>query len=335
MNKIKNQKEVINIVEKLKKKGKKIVIFNGAFDILHLGHIRSLIEAKSQGDILIILLNSDKSIRNYKGSNRPINSQKDRVEILAALGCVDFVTIFNESNYKKILNQIKPDIHCQGKDWDKDCLERKMVEKNGGKIHILKWNKDLSTTKFIDKILEIYSKPSLKAVFLDRDGTINLNKPEYLYRVKDFRFAPTVISALQKLSKTDYKIIILTNQSGIHRGYYKEEDLKKVHQWMLEEFKKKDIWIDKIYHCSHHPNDNCFCRKPKIGMVKKAVSDFNIDLTKSWMIGDDEKDIIMGRRANLRTILIGKKAKNNLKIQPHHSVKQLNEAIEIILNSNS
>jgi len=328
--KIKNQKEIIALVNKLKKQGKKIVTFNGSFDILHIGHIKSLQESKKQGNTLIILLNSDKSIRKYKGLGRPINSQKDRAKLLAALDCVDFITIFDEITPKKILGKIKPDILCQGRDWGKNCIEREIVEKNGGKIYILKWVKPVSTTKLIKKILDAYSQPEIKAVFLDRDGTININQPEYLYKIEDFKFTPKAVPALQKLSKTDYKIIILTNQSGIGRGYFKERDLRKIHQWMVGELKKKKIRIDKIYYCPHHPKNNCFCRKPKIGMLLEAVKDFGINLNKSWLIGDDERDVIMGREANIKTIKIGTKMPKELKLEPNYYIKNFLEVVKII-----
>jgi len=170
----------------------------------------------------------------------------------------------------------------------------------------------------------------IKTVFLDRDGTININEPEYLHKIKDFKFAPTAIPALQKLSKTDYKIIILTNQSGIGRGYFKEKDLKKLHQWMLTQMKKKGIRIDKIYYCPHHPKDNCPCRKPKIGMLLKAVEDFGISLNESWVIGDDERDIIMARNANVKSIKLGKKMPKKLKLEPNYYAKNLLEAVGII-----
>ena len=119
-NKITTLKKLIPIVQKLKKQNKKIVTYNGSFDVLHAGHIESIREAKRQGDILIILLNSDKSIKMYKGPLRPINTESDRSKIISALGDVDYVVIFDEINPKKILSEIKPDVHCNGSDWGKN-----------------------------------------------------------------------------------------------------------------------------------------------------------------------------------------------------------------------
>lgn len=328
--KIKNQKEIVALVNKLRKQSKKIVTINGSFDILHVGHIQFLQQAKNQGDVLIVLLNSDRSVKKYKGTERPINSQKNRAKILACLSSVDFITIFNEINPKEILDKIKPDIHCNGQDWGRNSIEREIVEKNGGKVHILKWTNGFSTTKLIRKILDVYSKPSSKAVFLDRDGTININQPEYVHKIKDFKFTPYAIPALQKLSKTGYKIIILTNQSGIGRGYFKEQDFKTLNQWMLKDLNRKNIKINKVYHCSHHPKDNCFCRKPKIGMIMQAVKDFGISLDNSWFIGDKKEDIIMGREANVKTIKIGERMSKNIKLEPNYYVENLLQAVKII-----
>ncbi len=326
--KIKTQKEIVKIAEAFRNKNKKIVTYNGSFDILHLGHIKSLEEAKAQGDILIVPLNSDKSVRAYKGPNHPIVYQKERSETLAALSCVDYGVIFDEINPKAILGKIKPDIHCHGKEWGKDCVEREVVEQNGGRIHILKQVQGLSTSGLIKKILNVYSKPEVRAVFLDRDGTINFNGPGYVHKIKDFKFIPGAVNALKKLSQTDYKIIIVTNQSGIGRGLFTTKDLKILHQWMLGRFKKEKIRIDKIYHCPHIAEDKCFCRKPKIGMLEKAVHDFGVNLSKSWIVGDSEKEVQMGKEANLRTIFLGKKSS----LKPHYRVKNLAEALKIIIS---
>src|SRR3989338_3215825 len=169
--KIKTQKEIIQICRRFKKRKKTVVTYNGSFDVLHLGHIKSLEEAKSQGDVLIVPLNSDKSVKNYKGPNHPIVSEKERAQTLAALSCVDYVVIFDEINPKEILNKIKPNIHCHGSDWGIDCVEKETVESNGGKIYILKIVPGLSTTGLVKKILNIYAKPEVRAIFLDRDGT--------------------------------------------------------------------------------------------------------------------------------------------------------------------
>ena len=285
--KLKSHKEIVQTAQKLKTQGEKIVTLSGSFDILHLGHIRALQEAKHQGDVLIVLLNSDKSIKSYKGPARPINSQKARIEVLSSVECIDYLVLFNEITPKKILAKIKPDIFCQGSDWGKDCIERGVVEKYGGNVYVLKWAGSFSTSTLIRNIIDIHSKPQDRAVFLDRDGTVNINRPKYLYRIEDFRFAPTAILALQKLSELDYKIIIVTNQSGIGRGYFKESDVSKLHNWLISELKRNGIRIDRVYYCPHLPRDSCSCRKPKIGMLLKAAKDFNLSLAKSWLIGDE------------------------------------------------
>lgn len=325
MNKLKSQEEIIAIVKSAKALGKKVVAFSGSFDLLHFGHILAIEEAKKQGDILTILLNSDLSIKSYKGPLRPIIPQEQRAKMLAAMFAVDFVVIFDEINPKALLADIKPDIYCNGSDWGENCIEREVVEKNGGKIYVLKWQDGFSTTELIEKIIKINNAPIIKAVFLDRDGTININEPEYTHRIENFKFISGVIEALQKLSQTDYKIIIITNQSGIARGFYTEQDYQKLTDWILETLKSKDIRIDGVYHCPHYLaiTGDCECRKPKPGMLLQAVKDFGVCLSKSWVVGDGDSDIMAGREVNAKTI----------KIRGEKMPKNLLEAVEIILSS--
>lgn len=331
MSKLKSQKELVKIVKKLKKQGKKIVAISGSFDLIHFGHIKALEEARKKGDVLIVLLNSDSSIRAYKGKNRPIFSQEKRVKVLSAIEYVSFITIFDEITPVKILEKIKPHIFFQSPEWGKNCVERAVVEKYGGKVYVGKFYPNFSTTNLIEKISNILKEPAVSAVFLDRDGVINVNEPEYVHRKEDFKFTEGAIHALKKLSKSNYKIIIVTNQSGIGRGYFTLKDFKKLNSWMLNELKKNNVRIDRVYYCPHKPEDECFCRKPKPGLILKAVKDFNINLSKSWLIGDDVKDIILGRSLNIKTIKIGKKMPKQLKLEPNYYAKNLLEAINIIL----
>lgn len=144
-----------NKVQFLRSKNKdlKIVATNGCFDILHTGHIKSLQKAKSLGDILIIGLNSDASVKKIKGEDRPINNEKDRAEILAALSCIDFVSIFHEDTAEKFLEIVKPDIYVKGGEYSVDILpETKIVKKYGGEIFLVPMIPDSSTTNLIKKI---------------------------------------------------------------------------------------------------------------------------------------------------------------------------------------
>ncbi|MDD3324700.1 MAG: D-glycero-beta-D-manno-heptose 1,7-bisphosphate 7-phosphatase [Sulfurospirillaceae bacterium] len=145
-----------------------------------------------------------------------------------------------------------------------------------------------------------------KAIFLDRDGVINVDK-SYVYKIEDFEFCDGVFEALSYFQKLGYLLIIATNQSGIARGYYGEEDFLILSQWMKREFLKRGIVISAIYHCPHMPEQNCECRKPKSGMFLQAIADFDIDVSHSWMIGDKQSDIDASMGAGVKNnILLGK-----------------------------
>lgn len=157
MSKIKTINELEDISEKLRNQNKKIVTTNGVFDIIHIGHIRYLKEAKKLGDILIVAINSDPSTKKIKGPKRPLNNENDRAEALAALECVDYITIFNEENPIKVLKQIKPNIHVKGGDYNMNqIIEKATVEENKGKVKLIPEVEGYSTTDFINKIIEVY-----------------------------------------------------------------------------------------------------------------------------------------------------------------------------------
>jgi len=131
-----------------------------------------------------------------------------------------------------------------------------------------------------------------KALFLDRDGVINVEK-DYLYKIEDFEFIDGIFELCRYFIEKDYLIFIVTNQSGIARGYYNEDDFHKLSLWLEDEFKKRDIHISKIYHCPHHPSisGSCSCRKPKAGMIFEAKKEYDIELRYSLLVGDKERDI--------------------------------------------
>lgn len=149
-----------------------------------------------------------------------------------------------------------------------------------------------------------------KAIFLDRDGTINVDKA-YLSKIEDFEYLPGVIEGLKLLQNAGYKLIIVTNQSGIARGYYTEEDFLKLNDWMIHDLKSKGIEVSKVYYCPHHPSGkiekyrvNCDCRKPNLGMYRQAIRDFDIDVSASYAIGDKIRDSYICASTDCRGFLI-------------------------------
>lgn len=150
-----------------------------------------------------------------------------------------------------------------------------------------------------------------KAVFLDRDGTVNIDK-DYLYKIEDFQFETGVTDTLKYVYDKGYKLIIISNQSGVARGYFAISDVEKLHDHIKKKAAEFGFEITGIYYCPHYTKGiikefsiDCGCRKPGIELIEKAVRDHNIDIKKSFMIGDKEADILAGKYAGLKTVLIG------------------------------
>ena len=145
---------------------------------------------------------------------------------------------------------------------------------------------------------------NIKVIFLDRDGVIN-KEIGYLHKIKDFSFINNVFETCNYFQSVGYNLIIITNQSGIARGYYKEEDFHQLNKWMLEQFTSNGIKILDIFFCPHSPNAGCNCRKPKPGLLLEANKKYGIDMKKSWMIGDKEVDVGAANSAGItNTILV-------------------------------
>ena len=147
------REDVRALIDVIHHSGKTVVTTNGCFDILHAGHVRYLEKTKSFADYLIVLLNSDKSIKSIKGPSRPINSENDRAEILSALRCVDYVVLFDEDSPRDLLDEMKPDVYTKGADYTMETLpEADIMKKNGTRVEFIEFLQDRSTTKTIEKM---------------------------------------------------------------------------------------------------------------------------------------------------------------------------------------
>ena len=165
-----------------------------------------------------------------------------------------------------------------------------------------------------------------KALFLDRDGVINVEK-DYLYKIEDFEFIDGIFDLVSHYYDLGYKVFVVTNQSGIARSFYTQSDFSKLTQWMMLEFLKKDIKIEKVYFCPHHPDisGECSCRKPKPGMILEAASVYDIDLEHSIMIGDKERDIEAGLNAGIKETYLFDNSKTIIDSKATKIVSKLDE----------
>lgn len=173
-----------------------------------------------------------------------------------------------------------------------------------------------------------------KAAFIDRDGVITEDLG-FVHKVEDLKFVKNAIEGLRLLK--DFKLFIVTNQSGIGRGYFKFEDFLQYNNRVVEELKKSGIKIEKTYVCPHAPDENCGCRKPKTKFLKEAEKEFNISLEKSFVIGDRKSDFEMGRNASCRTIHVltghGSNSKND--VNPDYFAEDLMDAAKWILKNDN
>ncbi len=176
---------------------------------------------------------------------------------------------------------------------------------------------------------------TIKTIFLDRDGVIN-KEVEYLFRISDFEFIEGIFDACLYFHHLGYKIIIISNQSGIARGYYNKNDYLKLTEWMLSQFNNNGIKILDTFYCPHYPEENCECRKPKPGMFIEAKDKYNIRMKDSWMIGDKETDIKAANLAGItNTILVRSghiidKSNSNSKSKSKFTIDSIKQSNEVI-----
>jgi len=186
-----------------------------------------------------------------------------------------------------------------------------------------------------------------KAIFLDRDGTINVEK-KYLYKIEDFEFLPGVVEALRKLQDAGFLLIIITNQSGIGRGFYTENDFKKLNNWMVSILKDQGVTINAVYYCPHFPGakikkycKDCECRKPRLGMYNQAIKDYDLDISKCYAVGDKIRDCAICEKTECRGFLIENNEQpdviekvNKGKIERIKYSANLKDASELIILNN-
>jgi rfaE bifunctional protein nucleotidyltransferase chain/domain len=307
--------------------GKTIVAVSGSFDILHPGHSNLLSEARAAGDVLIVLLNSDASVRAYKGPGRPLNDQQKRAAAVAALPGVDAVIIFDELVPLAALEKLKPDIVANGPEYGPGCIEQELVESWGGRILVTSARSGGNSTSERASLAGMAANP--RAILFDRDGTL-VEDPGYLSRPQDLVWRAGAMEALSRLAGAGYRLFIVTNQSGIGRGMFTVADMERVNRRIQDDMAAAGIALDGIYYCPHGPGEGCDCRKPATGLLLRAAREHGLDLSKSWLVGDKCSDIAAGRMANMRTALVYSGI--SCRPAPHLSAPDLGRAAELILS---
>lgn len=173
------------------------------------------------------------------------------------------------------------------------------------------------------------------AVFLDRDGTL-IEEADYLARAEDMKLFPFAAEAVRLLNENDFLVVLITNQSGVARGFFDENAVRAIHEKLIYDLAAQGAKLDAIYFCPHAPEDECECRKPKTQMIERANEDFAIDLQRSWTIGDKAIDVETGFNAKTKTALIltgyGIEERKKLNVEPDLIAANLLEAVEKIIN---
>jgi D-glycero-D-manno-heptose 1,7-bisphosphate phosphatase len=174
-----------------------------------------------------------------------------------------------------------------------------------------------------------------RAVFLDRDGTI-MEDCNYVGDVERVILIPSATAALKRLHDAGYRLFVITNQSGVGRGYFSREAVEQIHAHLNEHFAQSGVQFDRYYVCPHHPEDNCDCRKPKPKFLQEAAREFAVDLSRSFMIGDRPSDIQAGLNAGTKTVLVltgaGRDTLANNEVKPHHVADDIGKAADWILS---
>jgi rfaE bifunctional protein nucleotidyltransferase chain/domain len=285
----------------------------GSFDLMHPGHANYLYLARQRCDRLLVAVNSDASVRRYKSPLRPINSEQDRMYVVAALGSVDAVTILEEDRPLSLLLRWKPDLYIKGGDYQASSLRSaKAVEEYGGSAVVIASDFRTSTSAMIDRIAAIAAHrveerrdapPPKGLVLLDRDGTLIRDVP-FLNDPEKVDLLPGVGEGLAELQAAGFALAIVTNQQGIGLGYATRQEMIAVNQRLFRALAPFGVLISRVYYCPHTAADLCECRKPQTAMLKRAMAEFGVAPERTVLIGDTAVDVGAGKAAGCRTIQV-------------------------------
>jgi D-glycero-beta-D-manno-heptose 1-phosphate adenylyltransferase len=298
-------------------KGKKVGFTCGAFDILHVGHVEYLRAARAHCDCLLVAINSDKSIQTYKHPLRPLNRERHRMEVVAALEVVDAVTLMEETRPSALIRLLKPEIYIKGGDYSAENLRSKpLVESYGGKVVCIPVNTDISTSDILERaaLLDLHERAPHSAkrdlprlIFLDRDGTLIRDIP-FLHDASRVELLPGVLDGLRDLQRAGFTLVMITNQQGIGLGYYTETEFIQVNQALLRQLAPAGIKISRIYYCPHSLADDCECRKPGKLLLEKALRHFGAEPGRCYMIGDSPSDCQAATSVGCRSVLVAEES---------------------------
>lgn len=286
----------------------------GAFDLLHAGHVDYLEKAKSMCDRLVVAVNSDESVRQYKSRHRPIVGQDHRMRLVSALRYVDAVILMNETRPAKLISAFRPDLYIKGGDYREGELKSaEVVESYGGRCEIIPLEHDISSSQIVRRIEELsrYAEPGEPLIssgpiaFLDRDGTL-IEHVRFLRDPSRVKLLEGVGEGLRLLQEHGFRLVVLTNQQGIGLGYFDYDDFVSTNSAMLCQLAPYGVKISRFYYCPHSLADNCQCRKPGSKLVMRALEEFSAQPQGCFLIGDAESDILAADAAGCKGILVSK-----------------------------
>jgi D-glycero-D-manno-heptose 1,7-bisphosphate phosphatase len=315
--KLLSQEQVDEWMRRERAAGRRVGFTCGSFDILHAGHVQYLAKARAACDRLLVAVNSDESVGRYKNPLRPINPERERMYALAGLASVDAVTRLDDDRPLNLLLRWKPDFYIKGGDYQSSSLRSgQAVEEYGGSVLVIPSDFATSTSGMIARIEAIaaYAQPERAPaamarglVLLDRDGTLIRDVP-FLSDPALVELLPGVGDGLAALQTAGFRLAIVTNQQGISLGYCTTREMISVNQQLFRALSPYGVRISKIYYCPHSAAEDCQCRKPHGGMVRRALLDFHMEPGRTFVVGDRAGDAEAGRSAGCRTVLIGSDA---------------------------
>jgi D-glycero-D-manno-heptose 1,7-bisphosphate phosphatase len=314
MTKILTNDQVDGWVAGLRSAGRRLGYTCGAFDLLHAGHVDYLARSRAQCDALLVAVNSDWSIRQYKDPHRPICSELERMTVVAALESVDGVTILNDVRPLAQIQRWKPDFYIKGGDYSaRQLRSAEAVMAYGGEVLTIPVSHQVSTSQIVERILAVErlappllpnNAPPKGLVLLDRDGTLLKDSP-YLSDPREAELLPGVGEGLASLQRAGYRLVIVTNQQGICLGYFSVREFIAVNAALFRLLTPFGVTISRIYYCPHSAADACDCRKPAPGLLLRAMREFGVPPERCFMVGDRDVDAVAAQSAGCAPVLVG------------------------------